>query len=58
MDLFSASPKNAGALLKTFLEIIRGYDMSVEQFILAALRSYQKMQHNYFEDLEEAANAL
>lgn len=55
MDLFSASPAKAGALLKTFLEIIRGYDMSVEQFILAALRSYQKMQHNYFEDLEEAA---
>lgn len=55
MDLFSASPAKAGALLKTLLEIIRGYDMSVEQFILAALRSYQKLHHNYFEDLEEAA---
>jgi hypothetical protein len=55
MDLFSASPAKAGALLKTFLEIIRGYDMSVEQFILAALRSYQKIHLNYFEDLEQAA---
>lgn len=55
MDLFSASPAKAGALLKTFLEIIRGYDMSVEQFILAALRSYQKIHLNYFEDLEKAA---
>ncbi len=55
MDLFSASPAKAGALLKTFLEIIRGYDMSVEHFILAALRSYQKIHLNYFEDLEQAA---
>ena len=55
MDLFSASPAKAGALLKTFLEIIRGYDMSVEQFILAALRSYHKLHLNYFEDLEPAA---
>ncbi|TAE30291.1 MAG: XRE family transcriptional regulator [Candidatus Kapaibacterium sp.] len=55
MDLFSASPAKAGALLKTFLEIIRGYDMSVEHFILAALRSYQKIHLNYFEDLEHAA---
>ncbi|MCS6809313.1 MAG: helix-turn-helix transcriptional regulator [Bacteroidota bacterium] len=55
MDLFSASPAKAGALLKTLLEIIRGYDMSVEQFILAALRSYQKIHQNYFEDLELAA---
>ena len=55
MDLFSASPAKAGALLKTFLEIIRGYDMSVEQFILAALRSYQKIHLNYFEELEQAA---
>jgi XRE family transcriptional regulator, fatty acid utilization regulator len=55
MDLFSAAPAKAGALLKAFLEIIRGYDMSVEQFILAALRSYQKMHQNYFEDLEQAA---
>jgi transcriptional regulator with XRE-family HTH domain len=56
MDLFSVSPAKAGALLKTLLEIIRGYDMSVEQFILAALRSYQKLHRNYFEDLEEAAD--
>jgi XRE family transcriptional regulator, fatty acid utilization regulator len=55
MDLFSGAPIKAGALMKALLEIIRGYDMSVEQFILVALRSYQKMHQNYFEDLEVAA---
>jgi hypothetical protein len=56
MDLFSNSPVKAGALLRTLLEILRGYDMSVEHFMLSALRSYQKMHLNYFEDLEEAAD--
>jgi transcriptional regulator with XRE-family HTH domain len=55
MELFSNSPAKAGALLRTFTEILHGYDMRVEQFMLSALRSYQKMHLNYFEDLEEAA---
>ncbi len=58
MDLFSASPAKASALLRTFLEILRGYDMSVEHFLLAALRSYQKLHMNYFEDIEQSADAF
>ena len=55
LDLITHSPQQAGALIRTLLEIGRSYDMRVEQFLFAALRSYQKMHGNYFEDIEEQA---
>ena len=57
-DLVTDSPSKAGALVRTLLEIGRGYDMQVEHFLLASLRSYQKMHLNYFADLEEQAQAF
>ncbi len=56
LELITNSPQEAGALIRTLLEIGRSYDMRVEQFLFAALRSYQKLHGNYFEDLETAAN--
>ena len=59
-DLFSlltTSPDKAGALIRTFLEIGQMYDVRVEHFLFAALRAYQKMHNNYFEDLELAAES-
>jgi transcriptional regulator with XRE-family HTH domain len=55
LNLVTDSPQEAGALVRTLLEISRSYDMRVEQFLLAALRSYQKMNRNYFPEIEEAA---
>lgn len=55
--LVSDQPVEAGALIRTFLEIGRTYDMQVEHFLFAALRSYQQMHANYFETLEEHAAA-
>lgn len=55
VHLVSETPAEAGAFLRTFLEIGRRYDMNVEQFHFAALRSYQKMHGNYFGDIERAA---
>lgn len=57
-DLVTDSPSKAGAFVRTLLEIGRGYDMQVEHFLLASLRSYQKMHLNYFEELEEQAMAF
>ncbi len=60
-DLFSlltTSPDKAGALIRTFLEIGQMYDVRVEHFLFAALRAYQKMHNNYFEDLELAAESF
>lgn len=55
VHLITDSPQEAGAFIQTLLEIGQSYDMSVEQFLFAALRSYQKMHSNYFDDLESAA---
>jgi XRE family transcriptional regulator, fatty acid utilization regulator len=57
-SLFSEDPSRAGALVRTFLEIGQMYDMRVEHFLFAALRSYQLMHDNYFVDIEEAAAAF
>lgn len=57
-DLFglvAGDPKRAGALLQTFAEIGRRYDLEVEQLLFAALRSYQQLHHNYFPELERVA---
>ena len=54
MDLAKDSPAKAGAFIQTFLEIGESYNMRVEHFLLAALRSYQKIHLNYFEDIEKA----
>ncbi|MFQ5769077.1 MAG: helix-turn-helix domain-containing protein [bacterium] len=54
MALLTNAPSKAGAFIRTFLEIGQTYDMRVEHFILAALRSYQKMHLNYFADIEQS----
>jgi hypothetical protein len=59
-DLFSLmtdDPERAGALIHALLDIGRLYDIHVEQFLMAALRAYQQMNHNCFPDLEKAAEA-
>jgi XRE family transcriptional regulator, fatty acid utilization regulator len=57
-DLFgiaTESPERAAALIRALLDVGRTYDVEVEQFLLAALRSYQQLNHNHFPDLEAAA---
>jgi len=56
--LVTEAPSKAGALLRTFLEIGRSYDVQVEHFLFAALRSYQQMKRNYFAEIEQAAEAF
>ena len=58
MELFTASPKKAAALISTLMEISRAYDMNVEQFFLASLRAFQEMHNNYFEEYEVMAEGF
>lgn len=55
VSMFTRVPDKASALLHAILEIGRQYDMKEEHFLRAALRSYQEIRENYFEDLEDAA---
>lgn len=56
--LITYDPTKAAALVHTFLDIGRTYDVQVEHFLFAALRSFQQMSQNYFEALEEEALAF
>jgi len=58
VGLFTEQPTKAGALVRTALEIGRLYDVQVEHFLFAALRSYQYLHHNYFEEIEKTADAF
>jgi transcriptional regulator with XRE-family HTH domain len=57
LALMAGDPARAGALVRAFVDVGRFYDVQVEQLLLAALRAYQQLHRNYFEDLEEAAAA-
>jgi len=54
-EMANNTPSKASAFVQTLLEIGRNYDMQVEHFLLASLRSYQKMHANYFSELEKKA---
>jgi transcriptional regulator with XRE-family HTH domain len=55
LQLLSEAPTKTSAFIGTLIEISRNYNMSVEQFYFSALRTYQEMYDNYFEDLEQDA---
>ena len=53
--LISHAPGKSGALIQSLVEIGRSYDVQVEHFLLSALRAYQQMNANYFDELEQSA---
>src|SRR5688572_19823329 len=52
LDLLSRVPVKLNAFLNTLIEISRNYGMRVENFYFSALRSFQEMHENYFEEIE------
>ncbi|GAA3999443.1 hypothetical protein GCM10022408_08010 [Hymenobacter fastidiosus] len=53
VELISDAPAKMNAFISTLFEIARNYEMRQEHFFLAALRSYQEMHDNYFDELEQ-----
>ncbi|MCU0373992.1 MAG: helix-turn-helix domain-containing protein [Chitinophagaceae bacterium] len=58
LENFAAVPDKLTAILSTIGEIARRNDINLESFYLATLRTYQEMHHNYFPELEKAAESL
>lgn len=54
LDLFTNAPDKVTAFISTILKISRRYQLSKEGFYNSALRSYQDLHDNYFEEVEEA----
>ena len=53
LELISNAPTKINAFISTILKIARNYEMTEENFFFAALRSFQEMKDNYFEDIED-----
>ncbi|MCH2084089.1 MAG: helix-turn-helix domain-containing protein [Saprospiraceae bacterium] len=58
IELLSQAPSNVNAFISTVIKITRNFNMQGEDFYKAALRSYQDLHDNYFEDIEKAVNQL
>lgn len=58
VGLFKNNAAHANDFLQTFLQISRVYDLSLENFLFAALRTYLRQHKNYFPDLEKKAAAF
>ncbi|OON69157.1 helix-turn-helix domain-containing protein [Hymenobacter sp. CRA2] len=57
IELIMDAPTRVMAFISTLWELARNYEVRQEHFYLAALRSYQEMHDNYFDDLEDAVRS-
>lgn len=55
LEMLVNAPAKVSAFIRTVVGIGRNYNLSVEQFYFAVLRSYQELHQNSFPDLEQAA---
>jgi len=52
IDIIANSPVKVNSFINTLIKISQHYSVTKESFFLAALRSYQETQNNYFETIE------
>lgn len=58
IEIISQNPTKTNAIINTIIQVARNYELKQEHLYYAALRSYQELQSNYFEDIEEAVEEL
>jgi len=56
VEIISSAPAKVNAFISALLEIARVYALREEHFYFAALRAYQELRDNYFEEIEQAAS--
>ncbi|HWO01715.1 MAG TPA: XRE family transcriptional regulator, partial [Blastocatellia bacterium] len=56
VELMTRQPAEASALVSALIGIAEQYNIGVEHFYRAALRSYQELNENYFPDIERAVD--
>ena len=52
IDIIAEAPLKVNAFISTLFEIAKHYNLTRESFFLAALRSYQEANNNYFDEIE------
>lgn len=58
LELFVNTPDKVTAFINTIIKIVRNYHLRGEDFYRAALRSFQDMHDNYFEEIEQSVEKL
>lgn len=58
VEIISYDPEKINAFINTVLQVARNFELKQEGFYHAALRSYQELHNNYFEELEHAVDEL
>ncbi|HWB64806.1 MAG TPA: XRE family transcriptional regulator [Chitinophagales bacterium] len=58
MSMMASAPTRLSALINSVFEIARNYNLQEEHFYFSCLRSYQEMNDNYFEDIEQAVETF
>lgn len=56
VEIIAEAPIKVGAFISTLVEIGRTYALREENFYYRALRAYQELHNNYFEDIEKVAD--
>lgn len=54
MNMVANEPVKVSAFINALIEISRNYNLKLEHFFFSCLRSYQELNDNYFEDIEDA----
>ena len=58
VEIIANAPLRVGAFISTLVELSRNYYLGEEHFYMGALRAYQEMHYNYFDDLEATVDNL
>ena len=53
VNIIANSPQKVGAFISTLVELSRTYEFREDNFYFRALRAYQEMNLNYFQDIED-----
>ena len=56
VEIIARAPDRVNAFISALLDIARNYSLREENFYFAALRAYQELRNNYFEEIEAAAD--
>ncbi len=54
LNMVANEPIRVSAFINSIFEIARNYNLKQEHFFFLCLRSYQELNDNYFEDIEES----
>ena len=58
VEIIANSPSRVGAFISTLVELSRNFEFKEENFYFNAVRAYQELHHNYFEDIEKSIDTF